>query len=81
MRPRLQASTTDVLKAIEKLSEFGATSLMVLAEDFKEALLVGASGYTYRLLSEVVGSGENVVKQQMGMFTYHPTLYIFGYLW
>lgn len=63
------ANTKDILQAIEKLSESGATSLRMLPEDFRTALIKEASSYTYRPLTEVVGSGENIVSQQMGMFT------------
>lgn len=66
---RFLAGKTEILRAIEKLSEYGATSLKMLPEDFRIALLEEASGYTYQPLREVVGSGENVVRQQMGMFT------------
>lgn len=72
MYQRFLADPTDILQVIEKLSESGATSLKMLSEDFRLALLEEAAGYTYQPLREVVGSGENVVRQQMEMFSNFP---------
>ncbi len=72
MHLQFLAGTVELSDAIEKLSESGATSLMLLPMDFRNALLEEASGYTYQPLTEVVGSGENAVRQQMGMFKNFP---------
>lgn len=72
MHPQFLACKVELSEAIEKLSESGATSFMMLPKDFRNALLEEARGYTYRPLPEVVGSGENVVRQQMGIFKDFP---------
>ena len=58
----------DVLDLIAQLTARGAASFKILAEDFRLDLLEEARGYPYTSLPEVVGNGDNIVKQQMARF-------------
>jgi hypothetical protein len=55
-----------------QMEERGAVSHPLLAEDFRQALLEEAGGYTYQPEEEVVGSGERTVRQQMGTLETFP---------
>lgn len=63
----------DFTQLFRDLSSVGATSFKILDENLRLSLLQEAQGYTYRPLPEIVGSGENIVKQQMGNFTDFPS--------
>ena len=58
----------DITKILEELSSIGATSIRILNEDFRMALLKEAEGYTYEPEEEIVGSVDRIVRQQMGSF-------------
>jgi hypothetical protein len=58
---------------LKALSLDGAVAVKMLKDSFRQRLLNDARGYTYEPLPEVVGSGENFVRQQMGRFIDFPT--------
>jgi len=59
---------------LEDLAHYGATSVKLLSEDLRLSLLEEAEQYSYRPEPETVGSGESVVRQQMGTFDdFSPT--------
>jgi hypothetical protein len=58
-------SNLDVGEFLEKLSSVGATSVEILDEDFRLALLREAEAYVYEPEDEVVGRGDRVVRQQV----------------
>jgi hypothetical protein len=58
----------NITKILEELSSIGATSIRILNEDFRMALLNEAEGYTYKQEEEIVGSKDRIVRQQMGSF-------------
>ncbi len=62
----------DIGKILEELSSLGATSVSVLDEDFRIALLAEAEGYVYELEDELVGSGDRLVRQQVSSFRGFP---------
>src|SRR5919199_2279512 len=53
---------------LEELSSVGATSVSILDEDFRMALLKEAEGYHYRPEDETVGSGDRLVRQEVSSF-------------
>lgn len=55
-------------RILEELSSVGATSVRLLDEDFRVALLKEAQDYTYEPEDEIVGSGGRVVRQQLSSF-------------
>jgi len=59
-------------RILEKLSSVGATSVRLLEEDFRLALLEEAEGYVYQPEDEVVGSEDKVVRQQVSSFNVFP---------
>ncbi len=59
-------------RILEELSSVGATSVRLLEEDFRVALLEEAEGYTYQPEDEIVGSGDRVVRQQVSSFDDFP---------
>ena len=59
-------------RILEELSSVGATSVRLLEEDFRVALLKEAEGYTYQPEDEIVGSGDRVVRQQVSSFDGFP---------
>jgi hypothetical protein len=58
----------DITKILEELSSIGATSVRILSEDFRISLLKEAESYAYTPEDEIVGSGDRIVRQQMGSF-------------
>lgn len=58
----------DIIKILEELSSIGATSVRILNEDSRMSLLKEAEGYIYKPEDEIVGSGDRIVRQQMGSF-------------
>ena len=58
----------DLPTLIAQLTDRGVASFKILTEKFRLVLLEEARGYPYTPLPEVVGSGENVVRQQMSRF-------------
>ncbi len=58
----------DITKILEELSSKGATSVRILSEDFRMSLLKEGEGYTYKPEDGIVGSGDRIVRQQMGSF-------------
>ena len=58
----------DIGKVLEELSSVGATSVKILDEDFRMALLKEAEGYNYKPEDETVGSGDRLVRQQVSTF-------------
>ena len=59
-------------RILEELSSVGATSVRLLEEDFRVALLKEAQDYDYQLEDEIVGSGDRVVRQQVSSFDGFP---------
>jgi hypothetical protein len=59
-------------RIFEELSSVGATSVRLLEEDFRVALLKEAEGYVYQPEDEIVGSGDRVVRQQVSSFDGFP---------
>jgi hypothetical protein len=55
-------------RILEELSSFGATSVRLLDEDFRVALLKEAEDYDYEPEDEIVGTGDRVVRQQVSSF-------------
>ena len=58
----------DIGRVLEELSSVGATSVKILDEDFRMALLKEAEGYDYKPEDEIVGSGARLVRQQVSSF-------------
>jgi hypothetical protein len=58
----------DIGRVLEELSSVGATSVKILDEDFRVALLKEAEGYDYKPEDEIVGSGDRLVRQQVSSF-------------
>lgn len=58
----------DVGEILSRLLSVGAVSVRILNDAFRLELLQEAQGYTYRPEEEIVGSGERMVRQQMGSF-------------
>jgi hypothetical protein len=57
---------------LEEVSSVGATSVGLLEEDFRLALLKEAQDYDYQPEDEIVGSGDRVVRQQVSSFDGFP---------
>ena len=55
-------------RILGELSSVGATSVRLLEENFRLALLKEAQDYDYEPEAEVVGSGDRVVRQQVSSF-------------
>jgi hypothetical protein len=68
----LVPSNLDIERVLEELSSVGATSVRLLEEGFRVALLKEAQDYDYQPEDEVVGSGDRVVKQQVSSFDDFP---------
>jgi len=58
----------DLTAHLETVALLGAASLPLLSEAFRLSLLAEAESYTYTPEEEFVGSGEKLVRQQMGSF-------------
>ena len=61
-------SDLDFREILEELSSAGATSVSILDEDFRIALLKEAEGCHYRPEDETVGSGDRLVRQEVSSF-------------
>ena len=59
-------------RILEELSSVGTTSVRLLEEDFRVALLKEAQDYDYEPEDEIVGSGDRVVRQQVSSFNGFP---------
>jgi hypothetical protein len=57
---------------LEEIATVGASSLKILQEQFRLSLLSEAQTYPYEPAEEVVGSGEQEVRQQLGVFEDFP---------
>jgi hypothetical protein len=55
-------------RLLEELSSVGATSVRLLEEGFRLALLKEAQDYDYQPEDEIVGSGDRIVRQQVSSF-------------
>jgi len=62
----------DTASILKGLSSLGATSIRLLDEDFRVALLKEAQDYTYEPEDEIVGTGGGVVRQQLSSFEDFP---------
>ena len=62
----------DTASILKDLTSLGATSIRLLDEDFRVALLKEAQDYTYEPEDEIVGSGGRVVRQQLSSFEDFP---------
>ncbi len=58
-------SELDIGEILEQLSSVGATSVRILDEEFRLALLKEAEGYSYEPEDVIVGSRDRVVRQQV----------------
>jgi hypothetical protein len=58
----------DLGKILQALSTSGATSIPILDEEFRRSLLKEAESYKYRPEAETIGSGDKIVRQQLGSF-------------
>jgi hypothetical protein len=58
----------DTASILKVLTSLGATSIRLLDEDFRVALLKEAQDYTYEPEDEIVGRGGRVVRQQLSSF-------------
>jgi hypothetical protein len=59
-------------RILEELSSVGATSVRLLDEDFRVALLKEAEDYDYEPEDEIVGTHDRVVRQQVSSFDDFP---------
>ena len=66
------SETLDIDKVLKELHSVGATSVRILNEKLRLALLEEAEGYAYKQEQEVVGSAQRTVKQQVSSFTDFP---------
>jgi len=57
---------------LEELLSVGATSIRLLEENFRVALLEEAEDYDYQPQDEIVGSGDSMVRQQVSSFDVFP---------
>ena len=57
---------------LEELLFVGATSVRLLEENFRVALLEEAEDYDYQPEDEIMGSGDRVVRQQVSSFDVFP---------
>jgi hypothetical protein len=62
----------DLTARLEQVARSGAASLPLLDEAFRLSLLAEAESYAYTPEEEFVGSGEKLVRQQMGSFESFP---------
>ncbi len=62
----------DIGRILEELSSVGATSVRILDEGFRMALLREAEGYDYEPEDEIVGSRDRLVRQQVSSFDDFP---------
>lgn len=65
-------TSLNIGRILEELSSVGATSVRLLDEDFRVALLKEAEDYDYEPEDEIVGSGDRVVRQQVSSFDDFP---------
>jgi hypothetical protein len=56
----------DIKAVLHELAAYEATSIALLREEFRQALLDEAGRYVYHAEPEVVGSADRIVRQQMG---------------
>ncbi len=70
----------EISKIISELTAIGATSVHLLSEDFRLALLQEAKSYPYTPEAEVVGNGKQTVRQQLGSFTRFPAFTLYSHL-
>lgn len=64
--PLFLPQAVDIGAALQSVAQVGAASLPLLDETFRRRLAAEAELCTYHPEDEVVGSGENQVRQQMG---------------
>ena len=72
MEKRFLPIDLDIGKILEGLWFLGATSVRILDEDFRAALLKEAGDYVYEPEEELVGSGDRLVRQQVSSFRGFP---------
>ena len=65
-------TSLNIGRILEELSSVGATSVGLLDEGFRVALLKEARGYDYEPEVEVVGGGDRMVRQQLSSFEGFP---------
>lgn len=58
----------DIDEILRRLTSVGATSVPFLNENLRTSLLKEAAGYAYKREEEIVGSGDRMVRQQVGSF-------------
>ena len=68
----LISEALDIHKVLRELYSGGATSVRLLDEKLRLALLEEAEGYDYKQEQEVLGSAQRRVKQQVSSFTDFP---------
>ncbi len=70
----------EIHKIISEVAVMGAASIPLLREDFRGALLQEAASYPYTLEAEVVGNGNQTVRQQVSSFTDFPAFTLYSQL-
>lgn len=68
----LLPTSIDLPFLLGQLATSGAASIKIFSEDIRRALHDEAQSYSYTPLPEVVGEGENTVRQQMSRFKDFP---------
>jgi hypothetical protein len=62
----------DLNRILEDIDRTGASSFPILQESFRLSLLAEAQTYPYQPAEEIVGSGDQEVRQQLGIFDDFP---------
>jgi hypothetical protein len=68
----LVAKEPDYNRLMEEIGTIGASSFKILDETFRRSLLSEAKLYTYQSAEEIVGSGEQEVRQQLEFIEEFP---------
>jgi hypothetical protein len=72
MNDILDSNGLDLNRLMEEIGTIGAASFKVLNENFRRSLLSEAKIYTYQPAQEVIGSGEQEVRQQLDFIEEFP---------
>lgn len=62
----------DMQAIVDELESVGASSIPILKEEFRLALLEEVESYPFTPEPEVVGTGNQIVRQQLGSFSCFP---------